>query len=323
MTTCSSMVIATLGAVSLLGPSGLQAQDEARLRRALEGRRVTVLIDMPASSEGVDLFPGTGRPLDFQKYSGRLKKSGTSIKEGERSIITKVRAKDEIIEIHLGGGGYGTFGDELGSLATNNGADSGSAQQARIANERTQRLSAGSRFNLRYPNGVTPEDLEADRLVEVLAEYLAVSAPPGGLAAPVASAGITRAEQRVPDPEGTAGPQAHKGMSVEEVERSWGKPSSMVENGSVQTRAYTAKAGNEIEVDFYNGVAVEVRKRASLGVGTVRKGMTLSEVEAVAGRAVDSKPNGGVTTNRYRWQEGILEADFYNGVLVAYRITSN
>ncbi len=54
-------------------PGRSEAQDEARLRRALEGKRVTVQIDMPASDDGVDIFPGTSRPLDFGKYAGRLK----------------------------------------------------------------------------------------------------------------------------------------------------------------------------------------------------------------------------------------------------------
>lgn len=116
-------------------------------------------MDMPATSEGVDVFPGSSRPIDYSKVANRLKKNGTAIHDGESILITKIKVKGENVEIHLGGGGYGTFGDVFGSELTNQGADSGTAQQARIANERTARLSAGSRFNLRYPNGVTPEDL--------------------------------------------------------------------------------------------------------------------------------------------------------------------
>ena len=33
----------------------LHAQDEARLRKALEGKRITLKMDMPATSEGVDV----------------------------------------------------------------------------------------------------------------------------------------------------------------------------------------------------------------------------------------------------------------------------
>jgi hypothetical protein len=122
----------------------------------LEGERVTLQIDMPATSDGVDVFPGTSRPLDFEEYANRLKSTGTAYRQGEKTIITKVKVKGKNIEIHLGGGGFGTFDDELGDLFRNQGADSGAAQQAKIANERTQRLAAGSRFNLRYQNGVTP-----------------------------------------------------------------------------------------------------------------------------------------------------------------------
>ena len=35
--------------------SRLHAQDEGRLRKALEGKRITLKMDMPATSEGVDV----------------------------------------------------------------------------------------------------------------------------------------------------------------------------------------------------------------------------------------------------------------------------
>ena len=49
----------------------------------------------------------------------------------------------------------------------------------------------------------------------------------------------------------------------------------------------------------------------------------LQEVERVTGKPLNTKSNGPVTTHKYRWQDGVLEADFVNGVLVAYRIVSN
>lgn len=288
------------------------AQDERRLKQAFEGNRVTVLIDMPATSQGIDLFPGSSRPLDFQKYAARVKENGVAIKEGERSLITKIRVKDEVIEIHLGGGGYGTFGDVFSSALTNNGADSGAAQQLQKANERTQRLASGSRFNLRFPNGITPDDLEPEAIVAALAEY--ATFPTTAKRRPTADA--DQAKETAARPADSGEPA--KGMSVEEVERRVGAARSVSGNGAVETRVYA-----ESEVDFYNGVAVDVRKRSASGGGaTIRKGMGLEEVEALAGTPTETSTNGPITTRKYRWQDGTLEADFVNGVLVGYRIVA-
>ena len=284
--------LTALGAIALFVglPTRGHAQDEARLRRALEGKRVTLQIDMPATSAGVDLFPGTSRPLDFGKYAGRLKSAGTAYKQGETAIITKVRVKGDNIEIQLGGGGYGTFGDQLGGLFTNQGADSGAAQQAKIANERTQRLAAGSRFNLRFQNGVTPDDVTPDAVSRSLQEYATFAATPGAVAAK------ERAADQAAPPAGVAEAaavenQPRKGMTADELERRWGKASSTVANGQITTNTY-ALASGAVEVDLFNGVAVDVRKRAAAPPNPIRKGMSIAEVEAVAGKPLSSNQPG-------------------------------
>jgi hypothetical protein len=50
--------------------------------------------------------------------------------------------------------------------------------------------------------------------------------------------------------------------------------------------------------------------------------MGLADLEAMTGKPFDTTTNGQVTTNKYHWQDGVLEADFANDVLVGYRITS-
>jgi hypothetical protein len=304
---------AVLAATVVLQTSTLRAQDEAALRRALEGRRATLRLDMPATSDGVDVFPGSNRPIDFPKLANRLKKYGVAIHDGESILITKVKVKGDNVEIHLGGGGYGTFGDVLGSGLTNQGADSGTAQQARISNERTNRLGAGSRFNLRFPNGASPDDLTPQAVVRALAEYATIA----GVPAATAPAAVS--------PSGGGG-DVRKGLSREEIERIAGAPLSSSTNGAVATSSYKAPSGSgTIEVDYYNGVAVDVRQvqAPSGGGATIRKGMELAEVERVAGKPFATSANGAVTTNKYHWQGGTLEGDFVNGVLVGYRISSN
>jgi hypothetical protein len=88
------------------------AQSEPELRDFFEGKSVIVKIDMPATQEGIDVFPDARRALDFSQYSARLKSTGIAIRNGESVLVTKVRVKDKLIEFQLGGGGYGTFGDD-------------------------------------------------------------------------------------------------------------------------------------------------------------------------------------------------------------------
>lgn len=95
----------------------LFAQDEMALRRFFEGKKVRVKMDMPASHLGVDVFYKSELPVNFREYGERTKKFGISLREGDAVMITTVKVKDRIIEFHLGGGGYGTFGDDSGSVS--------------------------------------------------------------------------------------------------------------------------------------------------------------------------------------------------------------
>jgi hypothetical protein len=88
------------------------AQDEAALRSFFEGRRVVVAIDMPGTSDGVDVHADSSHPLDYQQYGERLKAYGTAIHARESATVTLVKVKKDLIEFQLGGGGFGTFGDD-------------------------------------------------------------------------------------------------------------------------------------------------------------------------------------------------------------------
>lgn len=234
----------------------LHAQDEGRLRKELEGKRITLKMDMPATSEGVDVYPGSSHAVDYDKVGKRMKKAGVALKDGDAARITKVKVKKDVIEIQLNGGGYGTFGDVLGGLK-NHGADSGAAQQMKFQNQRAEKLGGGSRFNLRYPNGVGADDLTAAAVIQALDEYATF---PAGMA-------------------------------------------------SVATQASYAS--------HTSAVAAPMAEHGSL-----RKGLTLQEVEQMAGKPISSSRKDQMLTNRYNWEDGVLEADFFNEVLVGYRISS-
>jgi hypothetical protein len=95
-----------------LGAAPLAAQTETVLKEYFEGRTVSPKLAMPGTEDGIDIYPGSPRPLDYPQYASRLKKFGTSIKAGEPVTVTKIKLKSKHIEFQLGGGGYGTFGDE-------------------------------------------------------------------------------------------------------------------------------------------------------------------------------------------------------------------
>ena len=90
----------------------LAAQDEAALKAYFEGHTVALRMDMPATEDGVDVHPAATPPVDFPRYQSRIKRFGVAIREGERAMVTKVKVKGKLIEFQLGGGGYGTSGDQ-------------------------------------------------------------------------------------------------------------------------------------------------------------------------------------------------------------------
>ncbi len=98
------------GILTLAAP--VAAQGEDALRRTLEGKRVTVKIDMPGTAEGVDVAADSRQPIDYRDHGDRLKRYGTSIPAGASSTVTLVKVKKDLIEFQLSGGGFGTFADD-------------------------------------------------------------------------------------------------------------------------------------------------------------------------------------------------------------------
>lgn len=102
--------------VLVIPASSADAQSEAALRAALEGKTVTVKIEMPGTSRGIDVFPQDAAPVNWREVADRLKANATSLRIGQTVMITKVVLnRDSHIEVQLGGGGFGTFGDNTGS----------------------------------------------------------------------------------------------------------------------------------------------------------------------------------------------------------------
>ncbi|HUR94028.1 MAG TPA: hypothetical protein VMY76_05565 [Gemmatimonadales bacterium] len=286
----------------LTTPAVLYGQSEAALKEYFEGRTVKVKIAMPGTESGVDVYPGTAKPLDFPRHAGRLKENGTALRPGDQALITKIKVKSKLIEFQLDGGGYGTMGDdtspnvgvtdapktkreqnlegelkrekdpvrrrqlkeELDDLKADrerensrNRANVAEAEESKKANIRQRRLEGGSRFNIRYNEGVPASALTVEAIEESLAEYVEfpdalAGAAPAAVppAIPVAGADFARpAEGGLPT----------KGMLLAHVDRLLGTPQKSADRMEgklkVTTRTYSSNAGL-VSAEFVEGVLI-------------------------------------------------------------------
>ena len=294
MLTMQRALFAAVVVVSASLPAA--AQDESVLRDFFEGKSIVVKMDMPATQQGIDIFPDARQAIDLRQYSQRVKSFGIAIKKGESVMITRVHVKDKLIEFQLGGGGYGTFGDDTGNVyvapvpksqrekdlekwvktednpyrraqmqreldalraqreqqdATNkaNAASASEAKKSRIANDR---LHSGSRFNIRYNEGV-PVGMGPDGIMRALSDYVdftfagdqRAAAPPQTTAQPVAAAPMGGLQ---------------KGMALADVERILGKAdkTSTRTEGSLKIVTATFSRGDQVvSADFIEGILVK------------------------------------------------------------------
>src|ERR1700680_344774 len=114
--TAGAVVAGWTAVATLAAPAN--AQNEAALRSYFEGTRVTLRLDMPGTSDGVDVQADASRAVDYQRYGNDLKRYGTAIRAGESVSVTLVKVKKDLIEFQLGGGGFGTFGDDTSTSVT-------------------------------------------------------------------------------------------------------------------------------------------------------------------------------------------------------------
>ena len=278
-----------------LAPLALAAQDEGALRRYFEGRLVTVRLDMPGTEDGVDVNPGTSRPLDYPKYATRIKDYGIAIRNGASVMVTKLKVKDKLIEFQLGGGGFGTFGDddsptvsvsavaktrrerdlekavkaeqdrdrkrdmerELDDLRQareredrRNEAIAATATEQKREHVRQRRLEGGSRFNLRYRNGVPASALTPEAITQALEKY--VEFPGDRFSASTPSPG---------SPADGPAPAIRLGMLLGEVDSLLGPPAATEERMEgryrVSVRSYD-RGERRITAEFVEGVAVRI-----------------------------------------------------------------
>jgi hypothetical protein len=293
----------------------LAAQDETALRQYFEGRQVSVRLDMPGTDDGVDIFPGTDRPLDFPKYAGRLKQFGTALRSGQSAMVTKVKIKSKLIEFQLGGGGFGTSGDDDGTSV-------GIVTAAKTKRELNLERDVKAQTDPRRKRAMQEEldDLRRAREREDARNRAAV-----------------------------AEAQEQKSANVRQRRLEGGSRFNLRFRDRVPAEALTPKgvmAALAAYVDFpassFSG-AVDVSggvdnlpsgvvSGAAAGTSggprdaTLRKGLLLADVEAMMGPAERTEErNEGrlkVSTRTYAGSQGRVTAEFVEGVLIRYSISS-
>ena len=123
-------------AVALCALSASGDPKEDALRAALVGKYVTVKIDMPASHRGIDLRFDKEEPFNPSEHFQRVKEFDVAIREGDRAPITYVKLKDDMIEIHLAGGGFNWISDKTTqSFSSSSKTSRESELERRIKNE--------------------------------------------------------------------------------------------------------------------------------------------------------------------------------------------
>jgi hypothetical protein len=297
------MVRLRLLPIQLALAGSVHAQSEAALREAFEGRQVTLRIAMPGTQAGVDIYPGDPRSLDYPGYAERLKDNGTALEAGHKALVTKIRVKSKHIEFQLDGGGYGTVGDDVSSGVSvsetpktkrekNLGAElkgeKDPARKREINEELDDLRKEREREDAR--NRAALADAEATEEQTVRQRQLE-----GG------SRFNIRYRDRIPDEALTV--QGLKKALAEYVEFDAAEPGEL--------GPMVASAGYLPSVAAPSGP---------------RKGMLLREADEVFGRAaVTSERSEGklqVATRTYSTEDGKLTAEFVEGVMIRYQVSS-
>jgi len=286
----------------LLLPLRAEAQSEAALKDYFEGKSVTLKLAMPGTEAGVDIYPADPKPLDYPRYADRLKDNGTAIRAGQQARVTKVRVKGSHIEFQLDGGGYGTMGDDT-SPDVSVPSTGKSKRERNLEGELKRETDPDRRREIKEEL----DDLRKDREREDArnrAEVADASEQKKENIRQRRLEGGSRFNLRYRDalPASALTPEGLKGALAEYV--SFEDAPALA--GMPVTSAPAASA--------------------PAAPGMPRKGMSAPEVEALLGAPVDSaeRKEGRLTvmTRSYRAPSGRMTAEFVEGVLIRYSITS-
>lgn len=217
---------------------------QAALTKALLGKDVKALIDMPAYKEGIDIYykpPSDKRTddrgIDLKGLTKWLKAKGVGVEKGEEVTITNVKVDSKMIEIHLGGGGEGRRG----------------SNHANKVNAGFKR-AGGSRINFRYQRELTDADLQPDQFFKFMGRVVDVS----GIETQLDMKKMPAADQTAIDNHTVI-----QGMTYEMVLLSFGDPEQKKvddsTNDTFKETWYYLKNGHRWILHFENGKVAQIQ----------------------------------------------------------------
>jgi hypothetical protein len=303
--------VAVTSAIALAVASPAAAQSEAALKSFFEGQRVVVRIDMPGTSDGVNVYADARRSMDLSEYREGLKKYGTAVRAGQSAMVTLVKVKKDLIEFQLDGGGYGTFGDDTSTsvympfvqkserekeLERKVRDEDDRETRHRMERELDELRERRERENRRI-------QIEKERAEERKAERIAERRLTGG------SRFNLRYEDQVP-----------AGMRPEDMIAALAEYVDFLGLDRVARERTSLDRGVRPQPDQAD------QPESAADITLLRKGLTRSETERMFGRPAETsqKTTGDVTmtTLVFIVNGQRVSADFVEDVLVRYTITS-
>lgn len=295
------------------------AQEPGPLNTFFEGKQVTVRMDMPGTQEGVDIYPQRPQPLDFNSYTKRIKKYGTALRNGDTVMITKVKVKDKGIEFQLGGGGYGTITDDTDTSPHFTSSDK-SGREKDLEDQLSRETDPNKRRSLQR----RLDDARADRERRNRRDQEA------------AQDAAESKKSRI-DAKRLGGGSRFNIRYDSKLQASEITPQTIMAVLSQYVVFPPESFGGSGPGDRPGGTGTESLQAAPPAVGpsapaptgsavSLTKGMTLAQVEALYGQPLSQEVRDQdglkVTLCVFQGKDSTIKADFVNGVLVQYTVSS-
>lgn len=296
------VALAAAAAFSSAPPASAQPVGEEVLRDRFEGTYVRVKLDMPAHQKGIDVYPQERPNLDYSELAKRIKRYGISVRRDDVILVTKVKVKKDLIEFQLGGGGYGTFGDDTGDVSVP------SAAKTRREKNLEEDLKRTSDPAKRRAIQEEIDDLRREREREDARN-----------AAIAAEASEVKKE-------------SIRGRAVESGSRFNVRFRGPVPASALEVPGLIAALGDFVvfdvrEEDGHGGdIAVGEPAPGPTGAAALRKGMTRAEIEELLGAPSKVTParEGTLKVERlvFTTEDERVEALLVEGVLIRYTVSS-
>jgi hypothetical protein len=294
---------------------GSAAQNPDALSPFFEGKQVVVKIDMPGTQKGVEIYPDRPRPLDAKSYGDRMKDFGVSLRQGDTTMVTKVKVNKDNVEFQLGGGGYGTARDNT-DTAVHFTPAAKSDREKELENQLNNETDPDRRRSLQRELDYVRSDRErkdaynrarAEDDAAMRTQQLAMKRQQGGSRFNIHVDARKMGDSLTPQVVEAALAQYAAFPGEQGGPRSGGPPPVGANPGG--TRAL-----------------VERGTSPAADSGGLRKGMTREQVDTLYGPPADAQDhteNGmTMTTCVYKQKDRRIQADYVNGVLVRYLVSS-